>query len=220
MSSAVVDATQDAPPQPPARRAFGWGKAAWALIVAVIALAGSASSLLFAFLPQLKPDPRDSVAAQLSVFAIDPDVSLGDYVVRAYGSLAAAPPALRIPRGERSFPGELVYVRTRVDGFKHRRVRLVASTYDAATQRRFPLGPGGTQSQAVLSARTVELDTPQHEHGPAVLDREPAGRAPGIRAHRDVRRGTDARRRRQPGDQEQSRARPGRVTPSPQSAIT
>jgi hypothetical protein len=160
MSSAVVDATQDAPPHPPARRAFGWGKAAWALIVAVIALAGSASSLLFAFLPQLKPDPRDSVAAQLSVFAIDPDVSLGDYVVRAYGSLAAAPPALRIPRGERSFPGDLVYVRTRVDGFKHRRVRLVASIYDAATQRRFPLGPGGTQSEAVLSARTVELDTP------------------------------------------------------------
>jgi hypothetical protein len=155
--SSVADPPRGlAPPAPPARQAVGRGKAAWALLVALVALAGSATSLVFTLLPQLKPDPRDSVLAQLSVYAVEPNVSLGNYVTEAYGSIAAAPKALHVPPSERGLAGDVVYVRTRVDGFKHRHVRLVANLYDAKTQvqvnRNALLGPA--------SARTIGLDTP------------------------------------------------------------
>jgi hypothetical protein len=154
MSSTVADDRQVSSAEPGNAGVRRFGKATWALAVAFVALASSASSLLFTFLPQLKPDPRDSVAAQLSIFGIDPGVSLGDYIQQAYGGEAAAPAGFQFPRQELTYPGDMVYVRTRVDGFKHRRVRLTASLYNAATQRLIPL------PQQTLDARTVELDTP------------------------------------------------------------
>jgi hypothetical protein len=160
VSSTIGDDRPDAPPTPKEARIFHLSKTAWAMVVALVALAGSSSSLLFTFLPQLKPDPRDSVAAQLSVFAMDPDVTLGDYLQRAYGSVAAAPKSLRVPREELAFPGDVVYVRTRVDGFKHRRVRLLAEIYDERRQRRVQNIPSPVSPLTALSARSVELDTP------------------------------------------------------------
>jgi hypothetical protein len=94
------------------------------------------------------------VAANLSVFAVDPGVSLGDFLTRAYGSAAGARKSLRVPSSEQGFKGDVVYVRTRVDGFKHRRVRLIASIYLASTQQRVrvPIGLEGVH--------TITLDTP------------------------------------------------------------
>jgi hypothetical protein len=134
---------------------------AFAVVVAVVALAGSASSLLFTFLPELKPDPRDSVLAQLTVFAIDPNVTFADYLKQAYGGDRSAPRRLRPPRQQRQqlrTTGDVVYVRTLVDGFKHRHVTLRASVYNAKTQERYPAFPG--HSPAVQAAHTVNLDTP------------------------------------------------------------
>lgn len=144
-------------PQDEKRRVGRFGKSAWALLVALVALAGTVSTLVFTFLPELKPDPRDSVLAQLTVFAVDPTVTLGAYLQEAYGSDAAAPKVLR-ESGQLSFPGDVVFVRALVDGFKHRHVRLVAKIYSARTQRVVPqLLP---QNTADYAERTVSLDTP------------------------------------------------------------
>jgi hypothetical protein len=151
MSSAVTD-------QPPRRTLFDSvgraGKTTWALGVAIVALLSSAASLAFTLWPQLKPDPRDSVAANLSVFAVDPEVSLGDFFTRAYGGATEVPKSLQVPPVERGFKGDVVYVRTRVDGFKHRRVRLMASIYLASTQERIAVPVG------LEGVRTITLDTP------------------------------------------------------------
>ena len=115
---------------------------AFALVVAVVALVGSTSSLLFTFLPELKPDPRDSVLAQLTVFAIDPNVTLAAYLNQAYGGDRSAPRRLRPTQQQLSTRGDVVYVRTLVDGFKHRHVTLRASVYNARTQSGIRLRPG------------------------------------------------------------------------------
>ena len=159
MSASAVDSREPSPPIKGRAGVAGLGKTAWALIVALVALAASASSLVFTFLPQLKPDPRDSVAAQLSIFAIEPGVTIGEYLRRAYGSVTAEPNGVRIPPEERGFLGELVYARVRVDGYKHRRVQLTAEIYDASTQQRVEI-PNGVSSTTALAVRTVELDTP------------------------------------------------------------
>lgn len=158
--SAVVDERQNPPNSREARGLRRIGKGTWTLIVAAIALATSASSLLFTFLPELKPDPRDSVAAQLSVFAIDPNVTLGDYIRRAYGGETTAPKGLRVARQELGFKGDVVYVQTRVDGFKHRRVHLIATIYEARKQKRVSLYQSPRLPPAIQDARSVTLDTP------------------------------------------------------------
>lgn len=139
-----------------------FGASAFALVVAIVALAGSASSLLFTFLPELKPDPRDSVLAQLTVFAIDPNVTYAAYLTQAYGGDRAAPRRL-LPTSQRQQArhtiGDVVYVRTLVDGFKHRQVTLRASEYDATTQERYP-GRLDFGSALIRRAKTVNLDTP------------------------------------------------------------
>ena len=40
--------------------------------------------------------------------------------------------------GSLSIPGERIYVRTKVEGFKSRSISMRLSLYDAATKRRFP----------------------------------------------------------------------------------
>jgi hypothetical protein len=158
VSSTAVDDPRDAPAYRPNSGVRRFGKSAWALLIAFIALAGSASSLVFTFLPQLKPDPRDAVLAQLNVFAVDPNVTLGEYLQQAYGGDEAAPKQLRVNSQELGLTGDVVYVRTLVDGFKHRRVHLIATIYRSATQQRFALPP--SPSPAIQDARSVTLDTP------------------------------------------------------------
>lgn len=166
MSSATADPAElrdGADQRAPATR---WGrflaasKATWALIIALVALVGSGTTALFALLPQLKPDPRDSVLAQLNVYAIEPDVSLSRYLGMAYGNVAHAAQSLHIPREELPFRGDMIYVRTRVDGFKHRQVRLMATVYLRRTQRPAPVVAGPVSGPAELRLRSVSLDTP------------------------------------------------------------
>ncbi len=158
MSSATLDDPDAGVPTGSRLRALS--KTTLALIVALVALAGSLSSLLFTFLPQLKPDPRDSVLAQVSVFAIEPGVSLRRYLTLTYGSVANVPRSLRIPTAELPFQGDMIYVRTRVDGFKHRRVQVRATLYMRSTQEPARLLAGPVSGPAALRLRSVELDTP------------------------------------------------------------
>lgn len=131
------------------------GTAAWAMIIAVVALLSSLIPLIFSLVPSLKPDPRDSIAASLSVFAIDPQVTIGNYLARAYGNEAAGARRLRIAAEEFGWVGDVVYVRTRVDGFKHRRVRLTAAIYLVKGQKQLTLPP--TEFKPPIPA---ELESP------------------------------------------------------------
>lgn len=158
---ADLDEGADHPaPERSRSRFLAASKATWALIVALVALVGSGTTAVFAWLPQLKPDPRDSVLAQLNVYALEPDVPLSRYLGLAYGNVAQAAKSLHIPREELPFRGDMIYVRTRVDGFKHRQVRLTATVCLRRTQRPAPIVAGPVSGPAELRLRSVSLDTP------------------------------------------------------------
>jgi hypothetical protein len=159
MSSATLDQS-DAGAPATRRRLRAVSRGTWALIVAVVALAGAGSTHEFTLWPQLKPDPRDSVLAQVSVFAIEPGVSLRRYLTLTYGSVAKTPRSLQIPSAELPFQGDMIYVRTRVDGFKHRRVQVRAILYMKSTQEPAKLPAGPVTGPAALRLRSVDLDTP------------------------------------------------------------
>jgi hypothetical protein len=101
---------------------------------AVLALATGAVALLFQLAPWLKPDPRDRVGADVSIFALEPRVALGDWIERAFPPDEQAELARQYP--DRSAPGEMLYVRTAVDGHKHRDVSIRYAIYHAANHTR------------------------------------------------------------------------------------
>jgi hypothetical protein len=110
---------------------------------AMIALAAAAIGLLFQLVPSLKPDPRERIGAALQVHAIEPGVQLREWIAQAhpndvdgkieelFGTGQPPPESLR----QR---GEVVFVRTQVDGFKHRAVTVRARLYNHRTQERVP----------------------------------------------------------------------------------
>ena len=119
------------------------GAGAWTWIVAVVALASSAVGLVLELRPDLKRDPRTQVGAEVSVFAIDPYVTYGQYVKDATFTPADVPKRLREACGGRppcpdllKLPGIRMYVKTSVQGFKSRAISLRLSVYDAATRTR------------------------------------------------------------------------------------
>jgi hypothetical protein len=134
-------------------KARSTGKATFALIVALVALAGSASTLLFTFLPELKPDPRDSVLAKLNVFGLQPDVSLFSYLHLTRKKV----PASLVPQYKK-IDGDMVFVRTQVDGYKHRVVVLKAGLFFARSQEAVPANKVKNPFVALGSQDT--LDTP------------------------------------------------------------
>lgn len=116
---------------------------AWAILTAAIALAGSVVSLAFTLWPALKPDPLDQVGAALSVVAIEPNVRIEDWAEHAYPKSSQ-----KVLQGifgvERPSPGNLdnrgavIYVRTQVDGYKHRSVSLLWRLHKVKTGSRLP----------------------------------------------------------------------------------
>lgn len=118
------------------------GATAWTAIVAVIALASSLVALVFELRPDLRRDPRTRLGAQVSIFSVDPGVSYGRFLTDAAFSDEAARRSRRAAcRGRPAcgllrIPGERVYVRIAVEGFKSRAIEIRLSLYDAATKRR------------------------------------------------------------------------------------
>jgi hypothetical protein len=113
------------------------------VIAAVAGLISVGVSLLFQLAPGLKPDPRDSVGADVAIVAVEPGVTVRDWIDRGFaGEQHAA--LVRDFRDQLDFPGELIYVRVAVDGHKHKDVELRYAVYRANSHRRLP--DGGTFS--------------------------------------------------------------------------
>ena len=107
------------------------------VVAAVAGLVSVGVSLLFQLAPSLKPDPRDSVGADVAVVAVEPGVNVRQWIHRAFqGERRDA--LLHTYRDQLDFGGELIYVRVAVDGHKHRDVGLSYALYSAQSQRRLP----------------------------------------------------------------------------------
>src|SRR4051794_2930530 len=115
---------------------------------ALVALVSAGVALFFQLRPDLLPDPRTHRAASLQIFAIDDGVTLGGFLERRRAIVSAAEyakeRAVYVSRaggdgaGVLTLPGQDVYVRARIEGFKSRSVALVASMYDAKRRTRVP----------------------------------------------------------------------------------
>ncbi len=107
------------------------------VIAAVAGLVSVGVSLLLQLAPDLRPDPRDSVGADVAIVGVEPGVPVRDWIQRGFrGEQRTA--LLKRYESQLDFPGELVYVHVAVDGHKHRDVELRYALYNARTQRRMP----------------------------------------------------------------------------------
>jgi hypothetical protein len=105
------------------RRALGTG-------VAIIAAISGGLALLFQISPDLTPDPRTKLAGQIRVVAVDREVTLREYQQRIRDDTKDFSRDLLRSRGY------VVYLDVKIQGRKHRSVRLLYSLYDARTRRR------------------------------------------------------------------------------------
>jgi hypothetical protein len=162
-----VTATATPPRKPPeASRRFT--KLGYTAITAVVALVAAVSGQVFQFFPGLRPDPRDRTVADVEVFAVEPAVTVDDWLHRTSGFPAdlrrrqdafirLSAGTVKIPPAERATylaqRGSLLYVRVGVEGFKRRDVVLRWSMYDNATRRRI-------HEITHRDAGTISLDSP------------------------------------------------------------
>lgn len=107
------------------RRALGTG-------LAILAALPGAVALIFQLSPDLRPDPRSKLAGQMRVVAVDREVTLREYQRRIGDDTRGFGPDLLRSRGY------VVYLDVKIEGRKHRSVRLRFSLYDARTRRRVP----------------------------------------------------------------------------------
>jgi hypothetical protein len=93
---------------------------------AVLALATGGVGLVYTFWPGLRPDPRVTKSATLSVVAIDRRVTHKDFEQRN---------GLPIRKGSATqcAPGEIFYLEERLEGFKGQNTTLQIYRYDAAS---------------------------------------------------------------------------------------
>ena len=133
---------------------------------AVIALIAAVVGLVFDLWPELKPDPRTQVGADLAVIAVERNVTLGEWLERSSGSAeefarrradylddGGSEAGLRIP-------GELAFVKVSVRGFKRRGISVRWAVYDAATQERVAGLAGRPEGR---EATEVDLEAPTDE---------------------------------------------------------
>ncbi len=135
-------------PKPPRK----WGAGTVALATALLALFSAGVGLIFDVKPDLRPDPRTTLDAEISVFAVERNVTTEDWLSRvtrsdrAYRAKLGAvlakqfegdtPPTPEEIDGVLKSEGELAYVKTKIVGFKRRSLTLRWSIYDARKLRR------------------------------------------------------------------------------------
>lgn len=107
------------------------------VIAAVAGLVSVGVSLVFQLVPDLRPDPRDSVGADVAVVAVEPGVTVREWIQRGFRGEQRAVLTERF-RTQLDFVGELIYVRVAVDGHKHKDVGLSYALYGADSHRRLP----------------------------------------------------------------------------------
>lgn len=128
--------------------------ASYAIISAVLALASTFITIIFTLVPGLKPDPRERVAADVSVFDVEPAVAHAAWIRRTSSTAAEEARRQREYIREAAIPGEsvdaqtqqkllrvkgnVVYVTLTIEGFKRRNVSLRWSMYGARSGQRVP----------------------------------------------------------------------------------
>jgi hypothetical protein len=129
------------------------------LVGALLAASISGTSLTFALVPGLKPDPKEKVGADLAVLALDTNV---DY--SAYGN---RPGRHIVAKAKPEHPGNVFYIRAHIEGFKRQSVRLKWFIYDPNGERR----PG---SKTEASEQSIfEPDAPINTQVAQIWVREP-----------------------------------------------
>jgi hypothetical protein len=142
-------------------RARRLGVLGWTILVAAVAFASSAVALVFTLWPGLRPDPRDRLGAELSVFAVDPNVTYREWLT-ARSSFSEEEAEERLAAAQEQTPGllrvrgEVAYVRTHVEGFKRRSVAMRASLYERASQAR-------VEGVSNVEVAMQQLDAPSDE---------------------------------------------------------
>jgi hypothetical protein len=113
----------------------------WTVLVALVAMASSLAALVFTLWPGLRPDPRDRLGAEVSVFAVDPNVTYREWIT-ARSSFSGDEAEARLREARLQTPGllrvrgEVAYVRMEVEGFKRRSVAMRVSLYEGWSNRR------------------------------------------------------------------------------------
>ena len=152
MTATAPGAERDIVAEQPPRPRRRLGTAGVALLTALLALASGTVGLVFDIWPELRPDPRTTRAAEVSVLAVERAVPFDDwlhrvtptsktyaarrraYLRRAFAGMPA--PDAAGTRAALSVQGQLIYVRMHIEGFKRRSLRLRWSMYRVAGQRR------------------------------------------------------------------------------------
>jgi hypothetical protein len=148
-------------PKPPRK----WGAGTIALITAVLALVSAGVGIVFDLKPDLRPDPRTTLSADISVFGVERNVTTEDWLRRVTRSdrgyrakrdavLAEnfegdTPPTPDEIDGVLKAEGELAYVKTHIVGFKRRSLTLRWSIYDARKLRRIQDLANGSGAEIV-----------------------------------------------------------------------
>lgn len=116
----------------------------------LVAVATGAVALIYTVAPELKPDPRDTLAAEVEVVAVERVVSRDEWRNRvAAGDRDRYFALLRADNRATDFPvddkcgigtllGHIVSVATEAKGYKRRELSLKAAIVDARTQRLIP----------------------------------------------------------------------------------
>lgn len=128
------------------------------VVAALLGFLTGGVALVFQLAPGLKPDPRDRVGADVAIFALEPSVTIGEWIERKFPAAGA----LEDQHPDRQAPGELLYVRTTVDGHKHRDVSLRFNVFSARTHRLIPperidAPPISTLNLSAPSERSVHV---------------------------------------------------------------
>jgi hypothetical protein len=141
--------------QPPARersRLFSAGAA-----YALFGFATAAVSFVFLVDPALRPDPRENQIASISTAAVDRGITLRGYAERVGEQNSAQ---LRKYGLAACIPGNVVYLRQSLLGFKNRQTTLNYLIMDEATHTRLYLPPGQSGS-GVAASLTGEVTSDQ-----------------------------------------------------------
>lgn len=130
------------------------------VLTAVAGLVAAGVALLFQFAPSLKPDPGDSIGADVSVVALERGATIGSWIQHGFSGAAEQAAQRAKYSGQLGFPGEIVYVRVAVDGHKHKNVSLSYRLFAAKSEK--PLTQLETAEYATLrmeapSQRSVSM---------------------------------------------------------------
>ena len=147
----------------PSKRESERGKTAWfATVCALVALAAAAVGLFWDFAPQFRPDPLEVIGADVTIAAIEPDVTLEAWLRKArpndYAPAARELFGREPSKAELALSGHLVYVRIQVDGHKHKDVALSYRVFNARSQ--MPFDPLGLPDEAASRLRHARLNAP------------------------------------------------------------